>query len=262
MMQLKTKAETLHSLHVKGNPLVLYNIWSAGSAKACQEGGALAVGTSSWSVAAEYGYEDGEQIPLNLSLMNLELIIRVTSVPVIFDMEGGYSANPADLTDCMLRIIKAGASGVNFENQIVGGEDLYPIEVQCDRIATIRQAAESTGVPIFINARSDVFFGSDPQTHSAPLLENALERAHAYAKAGADGFFVPGLKDLTLIAELCQKSPLPINIMVLSDEPSQEALSAAGVARISYGPSPYYKLMEVFKQQMATALKTTTITGK
>ena len=206
-------------------------------------------------MAADYGYEDGERIPLNLALENLERITRVVTTPVTFDMEGGYTSDLTELMKTTENIIKAGAVGVNFEDQVVGGDGLYPIPVQSERIKAVRKVADECGMPLFINARSDVFFKSDPKTHSRALLEEALKRVHAYAEAGASGFFVPGLSDINLITELCKKSPLPVNIMLLSDESSQEALSAVGVARISYGPYPYIKLMEMFKQQIAIAIK-------
>jgi 2-methylisocitrate lyase-like PEP mutase family enzyme len=248
------KAKTLHTLHIKGTPLILYNIWSAGSAKEVQKAGALAIGTSSWSIAEDHGYEDGEKIPLKLVLKNLERITKNIITPITFDMEGGYTSDLIELMKNTKQIIKAGAVGVNFEDQIVGGDGLYSIPIQIERIKAVRKAAEECEVPLFINARSDVFFKTGSITNPRELLEEALKRAHAYAEAGANGFFVPGLQDLDLIKELCQKCELPVNIMLLSNTPSPKELSSVGVARISYGPFPYIKLMKLFQENALSSI--------
>lgn len=240
------RAKLLHSYHIKGKPLVLRNVWDAGSAKVVGTKDSV-VATSSWAVAAAHGYDDGEKIPMHLVLENLERITDVVEVPVTFDMEGGYALDPVKVGEFTTMIINVGAVGVNFEDQVVGGEGLHEIPFQCERISAISSAAHKAGVPdFFINARTDVFFKDGPD-HTHELVAEALKRARAYAEAGAHGFFVPGLVDLSLITQLCSESPLPINIMLLGHEPSVEQLIAAGVSRISYGPGPYIKMSEIFK---------------
>src|SRR5215204_5999164 len=195
MMTQKAKAELFRDLHIKGNPLILYNIWDAGSAKAIEEAGAKAIATGSWSVAAANGFKDGEEMPLDLALTNLERIVASVSAPVTIDLEGGYTTDNSQLKENIKKVIGAGAVGINFEDQIVGGEGLYAIEEQAARIEAVRQAAEQVSLPLFINARTDVFLKTYPARHNIAQLDEAARRASAYARAGASGLFAPGLRD-------------------------------------------------------------------
>lgn len=242
------RANLLKKLHVKGNPLILFNIWDAGSAKAIQETGAKVIATGSWSVAAAHGYDDGEKLPFDLVLANIRRIIASIDIPVTVDIEGGYGKSPTEVKDNVIKIIEAGAVGINFEDQIVNGEGLYSIEDQCVRIKAIRETANQAAIPIFINARTDLFFKTDVTNHNDELIEKALIRASAYAESGANGFFVPGLKTAKHIEKLCERSPIPVNVMIMSDTPSPKQLAELGVARISYGPGPYCQMMNSLKE--------------
>lgn len=244
-MDQNEKAKALKALHTNETPLVLYNAWDAGSAKIIQDAGAPAIATSSWAIAAAHGYRDGEVIPLPLVEPIVARMSTTLRVPLTFDFEGGYTEDPDILASNIAKFLDAGVAGINFEDRIVSGQGLYDVRRQCRRIAAIRKAAEQHAVPLFINARTDLFFGTagDPSA----LMEEAKERAAAYAEAGASGFFVPGLSDETLIEHLCKTSPLPINIMVTQDMPDILKLSKLGVARISFGPIPFLKAMEALK---------------
>ncbi|MDX1991272.1 MAG: isocitrate lyase/phosphoenolpyruvate mutase family protein [bacterium] len=248
------KAAAFASLHVKGDPVVLFNIWDAGSAKAVQEAGAKALATGSASVAAAQGYTDGEKVPLDAVLANLRRIAASVDLPLTLDFEGGYAREPEAVAKNVLQVMEAGAVGINFEDQVVGGEGLYPIEEQAARIAAIRRAAEGRGIPFFINARTDIFLKAPAATHSDDHVRQALERAAAYAEAGASGFFPAGVRDPRLIQALCDASPLPVNILVFADLPQPERLARLGVARISYGMSPYRHMMAVLKSATSEAL--------
>lgn len=248
------QAEQFASLHTPADPLILFNIWDAGSARAMAETGAKAIATGSWSVAAAYGYSDGEQIPLELVIDNLQRIVAAVDLPATLDFEGGYAAAPAALQANARRVIEAGAIGINFEDQIVGGQGLYPIEDQSARVAAVREAAERAGVRLFINARTDIFLKASPATHNASHLEEAIRRAQAYAASGASGFFAPGLAQPELIHTLCAEVPLPVNILMRPNGPATTALAELGVARISYGPGPYRQMMEALKQAGRQAL--------
>ncbi|MBP9692347.1 MAG: isocitrate lyase/phosphoenolpyruvate mutase family protein [Alphaproteobacteria bacterium] len=237
------RAVDFKNLHIKGDPLILVNIWDSGSAQTLQTTGAKAIGTSSWSVAAAHGYEDGEKLSLDLVLANLKRILAYVDLPVTLDLEGGYGQSPQKIQETVKKVIEAGAVGINFEDQIVGHEGLYSIDDQCARIKAIREVVD----PLFINARTDLFLKADPAHHDECLVEEALNRANAYATAGANGFFAPGLQNLKLIEKLCALSPLPVNIMLLSDTPSSKQLAELGVARISYGPYPYFQAMDALK---------------
>ena len=254
MTTQKEKAELFNSLHIKGSPVILFNVWDAGSARTIEQAGAKAIATGSWSVAAAQGFDDGEKIPIDLVFANLERIVSSVSVPVTLDFEGGYATNVAALKENIRNLIAAGGIGLNFEDRIVGGDGLHSIEDQYTRIEAIRDAAETAGVPLFINARSDVFLQTYPAQHNETELQQALERAEAYAKAGASGFFAPGLRDPDLIRKLCDDSPLPVNILVLPDTPPTNTMAELGVARISYGASPYRLMMAALKEAGEKAL--------
>lgn len=249
------RAEAFANLHIKGDPLILFNVWDAGSAQAVAEAGAQAIATGSAAVAVAHGFQDGEQLPFDLALANLRRIIERTALPVSLDMEGGYAQSPSQLQDNVRRVIEAGAVGINFEDQIVGGEGLYPVDEQCSRIAAARQAAEKAGIPHFyINARTDIFLKLDPAQHQESHLEQAVERAAAYAEAGASGFFAAGLGNAEWIKRLCAESPLPVNILVMPHVPATKELATLGVARISYGSRPYRQLLASLKETARKAL--------
>ncbi len=237
------KARAFAALHVRGNPVVLFNAWDAGSAKAVANAGAKAIATGSWSVAAANGFDDGEDLPLDVAMDNAARIVQAVELPVTLDFEGGYADAPKDVGENVARAIKTGIIGFNFEDQMVGGEGLHSIADQTKRIAAVRAAADKAGVPIFINARTDIFLKADAATHDAAMVDAAAERARAYEDAGASGFFAPGLMDETLIATMCHSSRLPVNIMMFTGVPLVKRLADLGVARVSYGPGPYRQTM-------------------
>lgn len=245
------KATAFANLHVKGAPLLLYNAWDAGSAKAIEAAGAKAIATGSWSVAAAQGYSDGEDIPLDLALAIVARINASIEAPLTVDFEGGYSDDDNTLVENIGRLLDRGAIGINFEDRVVRGSGLYDIDRQARRIAAIRGAADKRQVPLFINARTDLFLGrgGEPASEIGP----ALDRARAYAAAGASGFFIPGLKDESLIGRTVEDSPLPVNVMVTDGVPPNDRLASLGVARISYGPIPYIEAMQAL-QQVATGI--------
>mgnify|MGYP001449171194 CR=1 FL=1 len=253
MTTQKEKANQFAELHVEGDPLILFNIWDTGSAKAVQEAGAKAIATGSHSVAAANGYDDGQHMPLDLALGNLERIIANVDLPVTIDFEGGYATEIIELQGNITKVIDAGAVGINFEDQIVGGEGLYSIRDQSERIAAVREAADKKAIPLFINALTDVFLKTYPAVHNDDQLKDVLARAEGYAKAGANGFFAPGLRNADLIRKLCERSPIPVNIMMLPDTPSNKEMAGLGVARISYGPGPYRQMIQGLKDTGRTA---------
>jgi 2-methylisocitrate lyase-like PEP mutase family enzyme len=244
-------ARLFHSLHQKGHPLVLFNVWDAGSAKAVAIVGAKAVATGSWAVATAHGYDDGEVLPLQFVLDNLRRIVTSVNLPVSVDLEAGYGTKPDTVAETVAEAIAAGAVGCNLEDRIVHSEGLFSISDQAARISAARAAADKHGLPFFINARSDVFFQGEPVSEA--LAENALERAKAYAVAGASGLFLPGLVDFRIIGKLCDASPLPINVLMWPGLPHKSALIQLGVSRISHGGAPYREAMHAFSEAAKVA---------
>ena len=251
----KEKALLFKDLHVKGDPLILYNIWDAGSANAVLEAGAKALATGSWSVAAAWGYSDGENIPLDVLTQVTARIVECVDIPVTIDFEAGYDSLPEKTAQNVSSIIGAGAVGINFEDQIVGTGDIYEIEDQCERISAIRNKADELGIQFFINARTDYFLKASDANEHQSLMGKVIDRAKAYSDAGASGFFVPGLMDENLISEICELSSLPVNIMMKPGVPSVDKLKQLGVARISHGPFPYLSLMDILKERAVSEFK-------
>jgi 2-methylisocitrate lyase-like PEP mutase family enzyme len=253
-MTQKEKAELFKSLHVNGSPVILFNIWDAGGARTVAQAGAKAIATGSWSVAASHGFDDGESIPLSLVLANLKRIADSVSIPVTLDFETGYATDLSGLKENIRAVIAAGAIGINFEDRIIGANDLQTIEDQSARIKAVREAADETSIPLFINARTDVFLKTYPAKHDEGQLEEALQRAAAYAEAGASGLFAPGLRDPDLIQKLCDRSSLPVNILALPDTPPTKTMAQLGVARISYGAAPYRQMAQALTEAAQKAL--------
>jgi len=238
------KARHFANLHIQGDPVIIYNIWDAASAKAVAKAGAAAIATGSWSVAAAHAYDDGEAIPLSLLETLVKRIVVAVDLPVSIDFEGAYAIEPNTVADNVECIIKAGAIGINFEDQIVGGHGLYETQAQAARIAAIRQRADSLSVPIVINARTDLFLKTSDEAEHQANLNEAKVRAKAYADAGATSFFIPGLVNPAMIAEICKSSPIPVNVMVLDTSISMTQMAQLGVARISFGPQPFRAAMK------------------
>jgi len=245
------KAKAFAALHKKGDPIVLYNIWDAGTAKAVTEAGAKALATGSWSVAAAHGFADGEKLPMQVLVETAKSITAVIDLPLSVDFEGAYSAEPEGAAANAARLVDVGAIGINFEDRVVAGEGLYPVESQSARIRAIRAMADGRDIPFFINARTDLFLAEGDLAKHAGLVDEAIERGRAYAAAGGNGFFVPGLIDPALIEKICAASSLPVNIMIRAGAPDVKTLAKLGVGRISYGPGPYRSMMEKLKQEAA-----------
>lgn len=248
------KARTFQALHVKGDPLVLFNIWDPGSAKIVAGAGAKALATGSWPVATAFGFADGEKIPRELALQNIRRIVETVDLPVTMDLEGGYGVAPDTVAETVRMAIEAGAVGFNFEDQIVGGAGLHDVAVQVKRIEAAVAAVKASGVPAFINARTDLFLKAKQDDHDDALFAKAVERAQAYEAAGASGFFAPGLGNPALIGRLTKATALPVNIIALGHDLTRQQLAELGVARISHGPGPYRKMAAWLEEQARIAI--------
>ena len=240
-MDQTQKARKFKSLHVPGDPLLLYNVWDAGSAAAVANAGASAVATSSWSLAAAQGYQDGEDIPLDLALTIIARIAATVDVPASADFEGGYSDDNGALAENARRLLDTGIVGINFEDQVVGGTDLYDIDRQAARIGAIRAVADSSGVDLVINARTDLFLGKG--NNPPDVVDEAVDRAKAYEQAGATSFFIPGLAELDLIETIIKAQSLPVSVMIFGGLPLTARVAEIGVSRISWGNATYVDTM-------------------
>ena len=239
---MNTDIEAFRALHVPGKPLILYNIWDPGSAKAVAAAGAPALATGSYGVAQAFGSADGEKLPFADVIANLKRIVAVVDVPVSLDLEAGYGADPAAVRASVQTARDAGAVGVNMEDRLPDTERPLPIDAAAERVA----AAAATG--LFVNARCDLFRQTAP---TDALVTETIGRARAYAEARASGLFVPFLTDRAAVAAICEASPLPVNVTAKPELGTLAQIAALGVARISYGHQPWLWAMQKLEADAA-----------
>lgn len=214
-------------LHERGSLLLLANAWDAASAALWERAGASAIGTSSAAMAWACGYADGGCLPQASLLERIRDMVRVTSVPLSIDLEDGYSDAPDAVASLVRSVAELGVAGINLEDGAGAPERLEA------KIRSIRKALQ--GQPLFINARSDVYLRGIASGMAA--VEMTVARLARYREAGADGAFVPCIRDLDEIAAIADAVPMPLNVMVVPGLPAIEALRQAGVRRVSAGPS-------------------------
>ncbi|THD74472.1 MAG: isocitrate lyase/phosphoenolpyruvate mutase family protein [Phenylobacterium sp.] len=230
-MDQKAKAAAFKALHHGSEILVLPNAWDAASAAIMADAGAKAVATSSAAVAWAHGYPDGDALPRENLLATVSACARVIDLPFTADIEGGYTDDLSELAEVIRAVIEAGAVGINLEDG-ARAPDLH-----ARKIEAAREAADASGVPLFINARIDVYLKRLAEGHAA--YAETVQRAERYRDAGADGIFVPGAKDDDLIGRLAEAIELPLNIMLLTGLAPAERLQALGVRRLSSGAAPF-----------------------
>jgi 2-methylisocitrate lyase-like PEP mutase family enzyme len=247
---MASKFESFAALHVPGDPVVLYNIWDVGSALAVVKAGAKALATGSHPVGDASGFGDAHQVPLDYVFANAKRIVdAVDPLPLTVDFEGAYSGDPDEGGRNVASLGETGAIGCNFEDQVVGGEGIHPLDLQVRRIEAIRRAV---GDDFFINARTDLFLKSQDQGET--LVDQVIERGKAFADAGASGFFVPRLADARQIERVVREVPLPLNVIAFPGAPPKSEWAAAGVARISHGPFPHRALMAQLEEAARAAI--------
>jgi 2-methylisocitrate lyase-like PEP mutase family enzyme len=212
------KGQAFRALHNGPPILVLANAWDAASARLFAEAGFPAIGTTSAGVSISLGYREPEGIPRDQMLNQVRRIVASVDVPVSADMEAGYSEAPEGVGDTIKAVIAAGAVGVNLEDSPgKGGNPLRDVNEQAERYRAAREAADSTGIPFVINARTDVFLFAVGSPESR--FENAVRRSNAYLAAGADCLFVPGVIESETIAALVREIHGPVNILALAGVP-------------------------------------------
>ena len=246
---MANKYETFAALHVPGDPVILYNIWDVGSAHAVVAAGAKALATGSHPVADANGWPDGEKVPIDFALANARRIAAAVELPLTVDFESAYSTDPGEGGANVARLAETGAVGCNFEDQVIGGEGVHPLDFQVKRIAAIRAAV---GADFFINARTDLLLKTD--THDDALIDQVVERGKAFADAGASGFFVPRLADTKQIERVVREVPLPLNVIAFPGAPDKAVWASGGVARISHGPFPHRALMSHLAEAARVAI--------
>jgi 2-methylisocitrate lyase-like PEP mutase family enzyme len=250
---LAQKANALRALHHTGKVLLLPNVWDVASARIIEDAGFPAIATTSAGIAFSLGYPDGQKISRSEMLAQVARIARAVKVPVTADAEAGYGERPDDAAQTAHEVIEAGAVGMNFED---GTDDplrpLIDLPLQLERIRAIREAGAKSGVPLLLNARTDVYLAQvgPPETR----YDHTLRRLRAFRDAGADCVFAPGLRDIETIARLVQDIQCPLNILAGPGSPSVLELQSLGVARVSLGSAPMRATLGLLRK-MADELK-------
>ena len=224
-------ADRFHALHTGSEVLLLPNAWDAASAALMADAGAQAVATSSAAVAWARGYPDGDALPVTALIDVIAGIARTISVPLTADIEGGYTDDLAILAQTVTAVIGAGAVGINLED---GHRDPG---LHARKIEAARAAAETAGVKLFINARTDVYLAGLAQGDAA--LAETLKRAALYAQAGASGIFVPLPIEEDVLSTLAAEISLPLNAMGRPGMPPASRLAELGVRRLSSATGPF-----------------------
>jgi 2-methylisocitrate lyase-like PEP mutase family enzyme len=184
-------------------------------------------------------------------------IARVVTVPLSADIESGFARDAREVAETVRRVIDAGAVGINLEDAIHGGPPaLYDLETAIERVRAAREAANASGVPLVINARTDVYLLSigEPETR----FDHAVRRANAYRKAGADCLFVPRIGRPADIERIVAALEGPLNLLAFPGIPTVAELERLGVARLSVGTWPTLAAMSTARKIAAELLGTGT----
>jgi 2-methylisocitrate lyase-like PEP mutase family enzyme len=233
----RKKAERLLELHQGPQVFVVGSVWDVPSARIFEQAGFAALATSSAGVAYTVGYPDGEKLPAVQMIAAVGRIAAAVDIPVSADMEAGYGRAPEAAVASCRAVLDAGAVGVNLEDAAddVPGT-LVPAEAHADKIAAVRKMANAYGVPLVINARTDVFLHKVGE--ESGRLGETVARLQRYRDAGADCLFAPGVVDAETIRALVKDVGAPLNILATPGCPSVAELAALGVRRMSQGSGP------------------------
>ncbi|CND97182.1 PEP phosphonomutase-like enzyme [Mycobacterium tuberculosis] len=219
-------------LHHGDRPLVLPNAWDFASGAALVQAGFPAIGTTSLGVAAAAGKTDATGDTRAETLALARALSRLP-VPVTVDIEGGFSDRAADVAELVGELASLGIAGINLEDGRSDGT-LAPLDHQLTVIGAVKRAAPQ----VFLNARTDTFWLGDPDRGET------LRRARAFAAAGADGVFVPGIVDDADIRAVLEAADVPLNVLYLPGRTEYARLARLGVHRVSTGSLPFRKALQ------------------
>lgn len=229
---LAQRAVTLLDLHRPGDPVVLPTVWDAWSANVAVDAGFAALTVGSHPVADSVGKPDGEGMAFDDLLARAAQITAAVDVPVSVDIESGYGEPAQRLIDGLLGV---GAVGFNIEDTVHReGKRLRSVQEHADLVGRLRAAADTAGVHVVINARTDLFLRKDGDEDSR--VDRAIARLRAAAEAGADVLYPVGRHDAATLRRLTSELPLPVNAIAVPDQSDPAWFGPLGVGRISFGP--------------------------
>lgn len=229
---LQQRATALLALHEPGNPVVLPTVWDAWSARLAVGAGFSALTVGSHPVADSVGRADNEGMTFDELLTRVAQITEAVDAPVSVDIESGYGEAPARLIEGLLDV---GAVGLNIEDTVHSeGGRLRSSSEHAELVGGLRAAADSAGVHVVVNARTDLFLRKDGD--DADRVDRAVARLKEAAEAGADVLYPVGRHDPDTQRRLTSELPLPVNAIGLPDQDDPASFGPLGVARISFGP--------------------------
>lgn len=229
----KDFANDFLALHRKGQPLLLANVWDAGSARLLESLGYEALATTSSGHAGTLGRKDGD-ITRDMVLDHCRQLVAATALPVSADLENCFAKDTDGVAETVELAVATGLAGCSIEDYS-GNESkqIYPLEEAAARVRAAVTAAHS-GVRLILTARAE------NGIRGVDDLGDTIERLQAYAEAGADVVYAPGLAELDSIRKVVEAVEVPVNVLCLPGGPSVAELASAGVARISVGGAFYY----------------------
>ena len=238
------RAESFRKQHLGGKLLILPNIWDALGARLIKQLGYPSVATASVATAIANGYLDGEHIPFTRLLEIVHSIHTAVDLPLTVDIERGFADTIPRLKENIRQLIEQGAVGINIEDSKPDHKSLYAINEQCRKIEAVREAAIQCGVPLVINARTDVLL----METNDQLLEQGIERGRAYQSAGADCIYPILISNYEDIARFVKELAMPVNVLLMKSIPDLQRLEKMGVARVSLGPKLLNHVLTTMKR--------------
>ncbi len=224
---------TFRALHQPGNPLVMINVWDAGSAKVMHRAGAQALATSSAALAYTLGRPDGGTVSRDESLAHAVEIAAATPLPVQGDFENGFGDAPETCAETVRLAFEAGLAGICIEDTMFPSGDAYAFDLAVDRVRAASSAARALPGDFVFTARADgILTGAYDTTE-------AIRRIVAFDEAGADCLYAPLPPDMDALARIVASTSKPVNALVAGAFASQGRadFAAIGVARLSIGSS-------------------------
>lgn len=221
-------------LHESGC-FVLPNPWDVGSALYLQHLGFKALATTSAGFAFSQGLPDSvSAVPRDLMLRHIGEVVEATALPVNADFQNGYEDEPEGVATSVALCIATGVAGLSIEDATGdGARPLYEFDLAVERIRAARAAIDASGVPVVLTARCEAYLVGDPDP-----VRVSLDRLAAFAEAGADCLFAPGVRSTDEIAAMVKLvAPKPVNVLVSApnSDLSVDRLADLGVRRVSVG---------------------------
>jgi len=224
-------AAAFRSLHVKGDPLLMVNVWDRGSAKMMTAMGAKALATSSAAHAFTMGRPDGGTVTRDEALAHAQEIVSVTPLPVQGDFENGFGDDPETCAETVRLAAEVGLAGICIEDIALPSDDCYDFDLSVARIKAAASAARTLPHDFVLTARADGIMTGAYDT------DEAMRRLIAFEQAGADCLYAPLPPDMDALAKICAATTAPVNALVAGPftKQTQDEFAKIGVARLSLG---------------------------